>query len=258
MTLRRANALEGADWLRNSFSIWRDLGRGCTDHPASFPTALATRLIDCYAADRRGVLLDPFAGSGSALLAALQAGMIAVGFDVNPKYRDVFKSRLKLLNGGDWTYYVQDSREMAEVLKPSSVEMCITSPPYWDILNQRRTVDGKEKRPYSTNGNDLGNIDNYDEFIATLSVVARQVGLAMRSKGYFVLNVMDLRKGPRFYPLHQDAASAVAKCRLFDFEDIIVWDRQSSYNSMRPLGYPYKFIINKVHEYLLVFRRRDY
>lgn len=40
----------------------------------------------------------------------------------------------------------------------------------------------------------------------------------------------------------------------FELQDIIIWDRQSEYNNLRPLGYPYKFIVNKVHEYLLVFR----
>ena len=30
------------------------------------------------------------------------------------------------------------------------------------------------------------------------------------------------------------------------YADIIVWDRQAVYNSMCPLGYPYKFIINKM------------
>ena len=37
------------------------------------------------------------------------------------------------------------------------------------------------------------------------------------------------------------------------FDDIIIWDRQQDYNNMRPLGYPYKYRINKVHEYILIF-----
>ena len=68
---------------------------------------------------------------------------------------------------------------------------------------------------------------------------------------------MDIRKGPNFYPLHQDASDAVQRSGPFALEDIIVWDRQSDYNAMRPLGYPRKFIINKVHEYLLIFRKGD-
>lgn len=259
MTAQRANALCGSDWLRNSFSVWREIRRDCDSsvHPATFPVALAAKLIDCYAPERDGVLLDPFAGSGSALLAGLEAGMQAIGTDLNPEYRAAFINRLNLLNGGTrgrFEYYVQDARDLASVVLPESVDLCITSPPYWDILNRRRSVDGKSARPYSDLDGDLGNLVDYGAFIAALGIVAESVANVLRPRRYFILNVMDIRKGPRFYPLHQDAATVVRKAGL-SLEDIIVWDRQTDYNAMRPLGYPYKFIINKVHEYLLVFRK---
>ena len=42
MSASRANSLNGSDWLKNSFSIWRGLGRDtdAVDHPAPFPIAL--------------------------------------------------------------------------------------------------------------------------------------------------------------------------------------------------------------------------
>ena len=183
--------------------------------------------------------------------------MSAVGFDINQDYLDVFQNRLSLFDGEDdrWSYHVQDARTLGATLEPGTVEICITSPPYWDILNRKRTADLKAARSYSGNDADLGNISEYDQFLDALMTVAEQVGLALRPRGYFVLNIMDLRKGPNFYPLHQDASNAVLQSGRFTLEDIIIWDRQADYNSMRPLGYPYKFIINKVHEYLLVFRQ---
>lgn len=259
MTATRANILTGSEWLKNSFSIWRGLGRDAdaTNHPAPFPITLAAKLIDCFASDREGLLLDPFAGSGSSLLAALQSGMGAVGFDINPEYRTVFERRLSLFEAGGarWRYEIHDARHLGDLLETESTEICITSPPYWDILNRKRTADGKVSRAYSANDHDLGNLIDYQEFLTALEQVAGQVGHALRSQGYFILNVMDIRKGPKFYPLHQDASDAVLGSGLFALEDIIVWDRQADYNAMRPLGYPYKFIINKVHEYLLIFRK---
>ena len=77
---------------------------------------------------------------------------------------------------------------------------------------------------------------------------------AGKHKSYFIVNVMDLRKKDKFYSLHTDT-SVIAKEVGFSLEDIIIWDRQQEYNNMRPLGYPYKFIVNKVHEYLLIFRK---
>lgn len=259
MTAQRANALTGAEWLKNSFSIWRGIGKDAdtSGHPAPFPVALAARLIDCYVADRGGLLLDPFAGSGSSLLAALRSGMSAVGFDVNPAYRRLFERRLQFLTsqGETWRYEVADARCLGSVIIAESAEICITSPPYWDILHRKRTADGKKPTTYSAHGYDLGNLGDYGEFLDALAQVSAQVARALKPRGYFILNVMDIRKGPTFYPLHQDASGAVLRSRQFSLEDIIVWDRQADYNAMRPLGYPYKFIVNKVHEYLLVFRK---
>ena len=258
--MKRANQLNGAQWLKRSFSIWRGLGKDkdSKEHPAPFPISLATQIIECYAAEPNGVVLDPFAGSGSTLVAALRANMKAVGLDISPQYRRVFERRLSMFEALNtcWRYEIQDARYMAEVIAPGSVEICLTSPPYWDILNRRRSADRKEARPYSLDEADMGNICDYDTFLYTLGSVAAHVETALRVGGYFVLNVMDIRKGPTFYPLHSDAALAVKSRTGLSLEDIIIWDRQSDYNAMRPLGYPYKFIVNKVHEYLLVFRRQ--
>lgn len=258
MSATRANALTGAEWLKNSFSIWRGLGKDAdaADHPAPFPVELASRLIDCFAADREGLVLDPFAGSGSSLLAGLRAGMGVIGIDINPAFRDVFERRLSMFEVQNqcWRYEVDDARNLSVLVDEGTVEICITSPPYWDILNRKRTADRKRATPYSANGHDLGNLEDYSGFLAALGDIAGQVGQVLRPRGYFILNIMDIRKGPVFYPLHQDASSAVLQSGHFTLEDIIVWDRQADYNAMRPLGYPCKFIINKVHEYLLIFR----
>ena len=43
--------------------------------------------------------------------------------------------------------------------------------------------------------------------------------------------------------------------RGFLYDDLIIWDRHADYSSLRPLGYPSVFRINKVHEFVLIFRR---
>ena len=258
--MSRANQLTGAEWLKNSFSIWRGFGRDSDsrEHPAPFPITLVSRLLDCYVSNPGGVALDPFAGSGSTLLAALNFGMNAIGIDINPSYREMFLRRLSMFDAdgkGSWQYETMDSRKMNKVIAPNSVEICVTSPPYWDILNRRRSADRKVSRPYSQSGYDLGNTCEYDDFLASLTLVSEQVADALCVGRYFILNVMDIRKESTFYPLHADAISEIITNTDLTLEDIIIWDRQADYNSMRPLGYPNKFIINKVHEYLLVFRK---
>jgi hypothetical protein len=65
---------------------------------------------------------------------------------------------------------------------------------------------------------------------------------------------MDIRKKSKFYPFHMDIVKLMGDIG-FNFEDTIIWDRQHEYNNMRPLGYPYVFRVNKVHEYILIFRK---
>ncbi len=43
-------------------------------------------------------------------------------------------------------------------LQSDSVDLSISSPPYWDILNQKRTADYKNIRNYSESKTDLGNL----------------------------------------------------------------------------------------------------
>ena len=257
----RANMLDGSAWLKRSFSIWRELDRTRQEkdigHPAAFSEALVERLIECYVPRQGMTVLDCFAGSGTALVASARMGMRAVGVDINPAFRAAFLDRVGIMGSepdDNCRYHVGDARLLSEFITAESVDFCVTSPPYWDILNRRRSADGKRNRNYSDDRRDLGNFARYDEFMRGMTEVIGQVRTVLKPRALFIVNVMDLRKGGKFYPLHIDIARE-ATVAGFSLEDIIIWDRQKEYNNMRPLGYPYRFIINKVHEYLLVLRK---
>ena len=63
------------------------------DHPAAFPLELPRRLIPylCRVGD---VVLDPFCGSGTTLVAALERGRQAIGFDISEAYVESARRRL--------------------------------------------------------------------------------------------------------------------------------------------------------------------
>jgi hypothetical protein len=67
---------------------------------------------------------------------------------------------------------------------------------------------------------------------------------------------MDLRKKDKFFPLHIDISKMMSEIG-FELEDIMIWDRQHEYNNMKTLGYPYVFRVNKVHEFMLIFWKRE-
>ncbi len=258
---RHANSLSGKEWLRRSFSIWRNLTQSKQEreleHPATFPIALAKQVIECYSDLIDTTVLDPFAGAGTTLIASLELGANAIGLDLNPEFEVVFNSRFENYlkqNNIVIKYHVRDARDIATVVDRESIDICFTSPPYWDILNHKRTADSKAPIRYSNIPEDLGNQSDYYRYLDDLIRILTLVVDTLKPNGYLIVNVMDLRKGPIFYPLHIDLVKGFSGNDV-SLDDIIIWDRQSEYNSMRPLGFPYKFIINKVHEYLLVFRK---
>lgn len=266
---RRANDLDGRTWQRYSISIWSDIRKTPEEmrlrHPAMFPVALAARLIECFTTHADRVILDPFAGTGATPLAAEMLGRIGIGIDISPAYCEVARSRplQQALPGttgsaperpGERRIYCDDARNLLRYVAPGSVDLCITSPPYWDILLQRRTADGKPVRHYGDEAADLGKIASYPDFLRALQEVFRQVWEALRPGKYCIVVVMDLRKGGRFYPFHVDVARLMQELG-FVWDDLIVWDRRHEYNNMRPLGYPYRFRINKAHEFILIFQK---
>ena len=54
-------------------------------HPATFPKALPEWFIRLFT-DKGDTVLDPFAGSGTTLIAALELGRKAIGIDTKPEY----------------------------------------------------------------------------------------------------------------------------------------------------------------------------
>ncbi len=262
----RLNNLNGKEWLQYSFSIWKDIKKNKEEwslkHPAMFPIMLVERLIDVFTNSKKQVVLDPFMGSGSTLIGAQNKGLKAVGFEINKDYIYMAKSRLdnvyKSMFSSDTNYeIINDSAEnLDKHFSPDTIDLTITSPPYWDILNRKRSADRKDIRNYGNSETDFGNIESYDQFLSSLQSVFKKVYNVTKNARYCIVIVMDIRKNSTLYTFHSDLAKKMEEIN-FTLNDIIIWDRQKDYNNMRPLGYPYSFVVNKVHEYILIFKKKN-
>jgi len=89
--LSRISKKDHAKWFR---SIWLDVpGASTKHHPAPFPLELATRLVNMFSFVGDTVL-DPFAGTGTTLLAALRCQRSAMGVEIDPAYERLARARL--------------------------------------------------------------------------------------------------------------------------------------------------------------------
>ena len=262
-TRRRANDLDGATWLKNSISVWDDIRKTTEEsrlgHPAMFPAQLVTRLIESFTTSEQRMILDPFSGVGSTAVAAEALGKIGIGLDISAEYVELAEARPRQLPSGgtpsgERSLHVASAFDLLEYVRPDSVDMVVTSPPYWDILLRDRSADYKETRNYGDSSLDLGRIDDYGEFLGALAQVFERVLTALKPGAYCCVIVMDIRKREKFYPFHSDLARHLTDIG-FILDDIIVWDRGHEYNNLRPLGHPSVFRVNKVHEFINVFQK---
>ena len=260
---KRANELNGSQWTKYSISVWNDIRKTSDEtrlkHPAMFPETLINRLLSVFTNADENTVLDPFMGSGSTLLAAKNINKSGIGFETNKEYIEIAKERLaqqSLFDNTNQTIYHDDSINIPKYIDEDSVDICIKSPPYWDILSQKRTADKKAIRNYGSLDGDISRISDYEEFISALCNIFTCVYKSLKPSKYCIVNVMDIRKKDKFYPLHSDLANKMQETG-FIYDDLIIWDRRQEYNNLRCLGYPYVFRLNRIHEYLLIFKKPE-
>jgi site-specific DNA-methyltransferase (adenine-specific) len=74
--------------------VWRIPQERNNPHPAPFPVELPSRAIETTST---GIVLDPFMGSGSTLVAAKNLNRVAIGIDVEEEYCEMAANRLRAM-----------------------------------------------------------------------------------------------------------------------------------------------------------------
>ena len=71
-------------------------GRILNNHPTRKPVGLMRYLVRLVT-PKGGVVLDPYLGSGTTAVAAIEEGMSYVGIELDPQYVEISRSRLKIV-----------------------------------------------------------------------------------------------------------------------------------------------------------------
>jgi DNA modification methylase len=213
-------------------------------------------------------VLDPMAGTGSALVAALRAGRNSYGIELNPKYAEIAekiveeerKALGEKVEGLTSKVIHGDAAQIANYRFPV-IDYVLTSPPYWDMLRARGAETQKKRRSsedldvhYSDDPNDLGNIRDYEVFVKKLVNIYERLKPLLREKAYLTIIVKNVKKGGRIYPLAWDIARELGKTYTLKDEKIWVQDNQR----LSPFGLGSAWVSNTFHHYCLQFRNEDH
>ena len=92
---RGESTISREEFLEATLSVWEMAPESAhrVGHPAPFPVALPRRVIALYTY-RDDLVLDPFMGSGTTAVAALETGRHYVGYETNPDYVAAARARI--------------------------------------------------------------------------------------------------------------------------------------------------------------------
>jgi len=90
------STLSKDEFVELTKSVWKFNAESATriGHPAPFPVELPSRCIKLYTFEGE-IVLDPFIGSGTTAVAAIELNRHYVGYDVNREYVDLAEKRIK-------------------------------------------------------------------------------------------------------------------------------------------------------------------
>ena len=157
-----------------------------------YPVELPTVFIERYTSPG-DLVFDPFAGSGTTLLAARRLGRRAAGWEIHPERVDWCTARLDhptLVTQADATV----------TPPPPGIDLVMTSPPYMTArhhpenpLTGYQTLDG-----------------DYRTYLRQLTRIFGRFAAALNPGGHLVVNVAELTMERHLTPLATDLAAALA------------------------------------------------
>jgi len=270
--LNHINCLDAKQWMKNQVAIWefayekRDI-RDKDIHPAVFPVALPAKCIELFT-HKGELVLDPFAGIGTTLMAARDLERNAIGFDLKKEYIGFTEKRLSqqaLITNTKQIAVYDDAKNIPNYLEENTVSLSVTSPPYANMLNRprknkslrgnlRNNKHYKKIQQYSKDPNDLGTMEP-KKFAEVLGEIYKGILPLHKPGAHCVINITDLWWENKRIPIHLYLIESMEKAG-YKLRNTIIWDRRNLVNKAGIFGWPSNYItLGTTFEYILDFWR---
>ncbi|MGX3097741.1 DNA methyltransferase [Helicobacter sp. 23-1046] len=265
------NDLTGKEWLKLTSSFWISekckLDKEALKHPAPFLVKDIEKLIRLFT-KKDMVVLDPFCGSGTTLIASFLQNRFGIGYDLSKEYYELALSRLKNLNAKekqDFCYEIGNNIALIQNLQESSVDYIVTSPPYFNILKNKSQGLRADKSykgfrngarsgvvAYDTDTKEnLENCKNYGDFLLSLEQVFIECKRVLKDKKYLSIIISDFTVNKIETNVTGNIIDLMIKIG-YEFVGNIALLQPNK--PLYPFGYPYAYKINHHNQNILNFK----
>lgn len=268
------NDLSGGEWTKYICSVMntRYSTRGTDSyaheirriHPTPKPPQLMKELIEFFTKEN-DIVFDYFMGVGGTLLGASLCGRKAAGIELNPIYVDAYKKAAEKLNlpiqpclVGDSKSILDDEEAVDLLLNNKKAGMILIDPPYANMMAKPKTgadvaVYGNVATPFTDSSLDIGNLPT-EEFLPQLKGIVEKSLCYLKKKGYLIVFCKDMQPKKRETNLlHAKIVDAFNDIPNLYYRGLKIWADQTV--KLFPYGYPFDFVANQIHQYILIFRK---
>lgn len=268
------NNLSGGDWLNFTTSVFSTFyttnGKDSYAHdirkihPSPKPPQLMKEIIEFFTKENE-LVFDYFMGVGGSLLGAGLCNRKAIGIDLNEKYIEAYKNAAKEIGVdifstkcGDCLEILNNEKEMNSLLGDEKISLVLIDPPYANMMSKEKTggdiaVYGNKATPFTNDERDFGNL-NQTVFFDSLKQSVELVFPYIKKHGYIVIFIKDLQPNKKeLNLLHADIIEKLNEIPNLNYKGLRIWADNSA--KLFPYGYPFSFVANQIHQYILVFRK---
>ncbi len=245
-TRNTMNELSSSEWLQFTRTVFsskfpksfgHELRRA---HPDYKSPHLLGQIISFFTKQNE-TILDPFAGTGTSLLAASLLGRKGIGFEINTKWVDVYYRICKKYNIAKQKLVEGDCMHLIFSLPKDSVDFVILDPP--NPLNTAEWSLAAEmpKAPL-------------DAFFKFMLRILNQCYASMKDEKYMAVFTRNLYQNGHYIFLTPFFASIAAEAG-FVLKGEKIWENIGE--KLRPYGYPHSYVPNIVHYNILIFQKHE-
>ena len=236
-------------------------------HPSPKPPQLTKLIIEFFTKENE-LVFDYFMGVGGTLLGASLSNREAIGIDLSKEFIKVYKDANKELKlkeqetlVGDSIEILDDRKKLDKLFNGRKASLILIDPPYGDMMSKKKTGEAVKNNgdtsatPYTNFETDLGNMELKQFYDVFKRSVKNSLSI-LKNKGHIVVFIKDMQpRGKELNLLHADLISSLNDIDGLHYLGTRIWADQGV--NLYPYGYPYAYVSNQIHQYILIFKKKN-